>query len=48
MIPMIRDLIHDFFEAAGRMQTGTWTYVFIAVVIFGALCLRGYGSRSNY
>ena len=48
MIPLIRDLIGEFFDAAARIQPGTWTYIFIAVVIIGALSLRGFGSRTNY
>lgn len=30
------------------LQMQDWTYVFLVAVFFGAMCMRGYGSRHNY
>lgn len=48
MIPLIRDLFGEFMQAATRIPMNSWSYIFIAVLLTGFVCLRGYGSRSNY
>ncbi|EAQ81912.1 hypothetical protein DSM3645_17210 [Blastopirellula marina DSM 3645] len=34
-------------QFVGRMDSSDWTYVFIFVVIFGVICMRGVGNRTN-
>lgn len=48
MIPFLRDKIGDLFRFITRIPDDTWIYVIVAVIIIGVICLRGYGSRSNY
>ncbi|MFI4875364.1 MAG: hypothetical protein ACIALR_08510 [Blastopirellula sp. JB062] len=36
--------VEQFIE---RMDSNDWTYVFIFAVIFGVICLRGVGNRTN-
>jgi len=39
---------HDVTSAIGRLDREEWILVFVAALIFGAFCLRGFGSRTNY
>ena len=32
----------------GTLDKGQWLMVLVGVVIVGAVCLRGFGSRSSY
>lgn len=36
------------FRFTDRLSLREWTVVFVAVIIAGAICLRGFGSRTNY
>ena len=35
-------------DRLGRLDFHQLTLVVLAIVVFGVICLRGYGSRSNY
>ncbi len=35
-------------RVAERMSTRDWVLVLAGLVIFGLVCLRGFGSRSSY
>ncbi len=48
---MISKLSHYFDQLSryvGRMGIQEWLLVLVGVIIVGLMCLRGYGSRSNY
>ena len=34
--------------AVNQMEVRHWMFVGVGVVLLGALCLRGFGSRANY
>lgn len=44
MSHFVRELIHY----VDRMGPQQWFIVLAVVVVIGALCLRGFGSRSKY
>lgn len=35
-------------DVMGRYDRQTWVYIFVGVMVLGMLCMRGFGSRSNY
>ena len=39
---------HELFRYVERLDTHHWVLVFVAAVIVGVLCMRGFGSRSDY
>ncbi len=45
-------MLSQFFRDAGRfvdnMTVQQWLYALVAVILLGLVCLRGFGSRSNY
>ena len=47
----MREYLHSSFQSLEqfieRMDSNDWTYVFIFAVIFGVLCMRGVGNRTN-
>ncbi len=44
MLELWRRVMHY----AGRMGPQEWLLVLVAVIVVGLICMRGYGSRSNY
>ena len=44
-IVKIGDQLND---VMGRYDRQTWIYIFVGVFVLGMLCMRGFGSRSNY
>jgi hypothetical protein len=40
--------IREIFHYAGRLDPQQWLLVLIVVIIIGLVCLRGFGSRSQY
>jgi len=40
--------IHDIMRYANGMNQREWLFVLLAVVVIGAICLRGFGSRTGY
>jgi hypothetical protein len=45
---MLYDLIREIFRYADRLDPQQWLLVLVVVIIIGAICMRGLGSRSNY
>jgi len=45
---MIYNWIHDVIRYASRLDPQQWLLVLIGVIVVGFLCLRGFGSRSQY
>ncbi len=41
----VYNMMLQFVDGLGRQE---WFYVLIGVVVIGAFCMRGFGSRSNY
>lgn len=41
-------LWRNLMRMADRMDTQEWALVLIGVIVVGFLCLRGFGSRSDY
>jgi hypothetical protein len=42
------DVVHRVVAAADRLDRQEWLIVLAVVVGVGFLCLRGFGSRTNY
>jgi uncharacterized protein involved in exopolysaccharide biosynthesis len=42
------ELFRDLVRYVDRMRPEGWVLVLVAVIVVGALCLRGFGSRGNY
>lgn len=40
--------IEDLFRYASRLDPQQWLFVLAVVIIIGLICLRGFGSRSQY
>lgn len=47
-MPRVDKLIHNALRSVEHFDKQDWMFVMIAVLVLGALCLRGFGSRSNY
>jgi hypothetical protein len=45
---MISRLIRDSWQFIEHMSVQQWFYVLVIAVVVGFLCLRGFGSRTNY
>jgi hypothetical protein len=45
---MIYNWIHEVFRFAGRLDPQQWLLVLLVVIIIGLICMRGFGSRSQY
>jgi hypothetical protein len=41
-------LYRDVMRYVNRLDTHEWTLVLLGVILIGFLCLRGFGSRSDY
>ena len=39
---------HWVVDHVGRLQFHQFALLVLAIVVFGVICLRGFGSRSNY
>jgi hypothetical protein len=35
-------------QQTGRLDRTQWLFVFVGIVVIGFVCMRGFGSRSNY
>ena len=35
-------------QHTGRLDRTQWLVVFVCIVVIGFVCMRGFGSRSNY
>ncbi|HZZ28033.1 MAG TPA: hypothetical protein VFE46_08530 [Pirellulales bacterium] len=44
----MNDIFNHAFQWMNRLDRQDWMLVLIAAVILGFLCLRGFGSRTNY
>ena len=44
----LRDIFVPIFRWTGNLTMSQWFLIFMAVVIVGVFCLRGFGSRSDY
>ena len=42
------DLYARFMQSVDRLSLQNWLLVFAVVVVIGVICMRGYGSRTNY
>lgn len=38
----------DIIRIIGRLDRTQWVLVFVAVMVVGFFCMRGFGSRNNY
>ena len=45
---MVYNWIHELFRYASRLDPQQWLLVLGGVIIVGLVCLRGFGSRSQY
>jgi hypothetical protein len=41
-------VIHEILRYADQMSSHQWLWALIAVMVVGAIWLRGFGSRSQY
>ena len=44
----IWDFGGDIIHVVGHFDRQQWIFVFVAVLVFGIVCMRGFGSRMNY
>jgi hypothetical protein len=42
------DMWRQIMRHAGRMGPQEWVLVLAAMIVVGLICMRGYGSRSQY
>ena len=45
---MAYNWIREVFHYAARLNPQQWLLVFGVVIVIGLICLRGFGSRSQY
>jgi hypothetical protein len=48
MMNYLNDLYYQLLNYANRLTPQQWVMVLTVTLVLGMLCLRGYGSRSNY
>jgi hypothetical protein len=48
MMYYLHDLYYQLLNYANRLTPQQWVMVLTVTLVLGMLCLRGYGSRSNY
>jgi hypothetical protein len=44
----VEQLIRNSLRSVEHFDKQDWMLVMVAVLVLGAFCLRGFGSRSNY
>jgi hypothetical protein len=44
----VRNALSPIFKWTGKLDESEWFFIFVAVVVVGLFCLRGFGSRSSY
>jgi len=44
----MNNLIREVLRYADRLEPQHWLFVLAAVIVVGLICLRGFGSRSQY
>jgi hypothetical protein len=44
----MRQFLNELVRYVERMDVQQWFFLLVVVVLLGALCLRGFGSRSQY
>jgi hypothetical protein len=45
---MMYDWLRELFRYAGRLDPQQWMFLLAVVIVIGVICLRGFGSRSQY
>ncbi len=45
---MLNQFLRDAWRFVDHMTVQEWFYVLVVAIALGFLCLRGFGSRSNY
>jgi len=48
MMSRVSDYLDQLTRYVSRMDFQQWLLVLVGVIVVGLVCLRGYGSRSNY
>jgi hypothetical protein len=48
MLQYIADFGGEIVKVMGSLDRQQWFFVFVGVVVLGFLCMRGFGSRTNY
>ncbi len=48
MMNYLYDIYYQMLQFANRLTPQQWVMLLTVTLILGALCLRGYGSRSRY
>ncbi len=44
----MRQFLNELVRYVERMDVQQWVFLLVVVVLLGAFCLRGFGSRSQY
>lgn len=44
----MRQFVNELIRYVERMDVQQWFFLLLVVVVLGAFCLRGFGSRSQY
>jgi len=44
----MRQFLNELVRYVERMDVQQWFFLLVVVVLLGSLCLRGFGSRSQY
>ena len=45
---MLNQFLRDAWRFIDHMTPQHWFYVLVVAIVLGFVCLRGFGSRSNY
>ena len=44
----LRELWREVWQFINGLDAQEWLFVLLGVVVIGLICLRGFGSRTNY
>ena len=48
MLHYINTFYHQVLHYADRLSPSQWVMLLVVMLFLGVLCLRGFGSRTNY
>jgi hypothetical protein len=48
MMDFVNRVVNQFLSSVTHFDRQQWMWISVAVIVVGFMCMRGFGSRTNY